>query len=39
MKGKFVSNLLAVALITTFTGFTASALAQDKPVDNNDESG
>ena len=34
MKGKFVSNLLAVALITTFTGFTASALAQDKPVDN-----
>ena len=34
MKGKFVRNLLAVALITTFTGFTASALAQDKPVDN-----
>ena len=34
MKGKFVSNLLAVALITTFIGFTASALAQDKPVDN-----
>ena len=34
MKGKFVRNLLAVALITTFTGFTASALAQDKSVDN-----
>lgn len=34
MKGKFVSNLLAVALIATFIGFTASALAQDKPVDN-----
>lgn len=34
MKGKVVNSLLAVALITTFIGFTASALAQDKPADN-----
>ena len=34
MKGKVVSNLVAVALIITFIGFTASALAQDKPADN-----
>lgn len=34
MKGKVVSDLLAIALILIFIGFTASALAQDKPADN-----
>lgn len=34
MKGKVVSNLLAVALIMTFIGFLGSALAQVKPADN-----
>ena len=34
MSRKVVSNLLAVALITTFIGFLGSALAQDKPADN-----
>jgi hypothetical protein len=34
MKGKVLSNLLAVALILTSSGFTASALAQDTPADN-----
>ena len=34
MKGKVLSNLSAVALIMTFIGLTASALAQDKPADN-----
>ena len=34
MKGKVLSDLLAIALILIFIGFTASALAQDKPADN-----
>ena len=34
MKSKIVSNLLAVAVIMTFIGFTASVLAQDTPADN-----
>lgn len=34
MKGKVLSDLLAIALILIFIGFTASALAQDNPADN-----
>jgi hypothetical protein len=34
MKGKVLSNLLAVALIMTFIGLIPSALAQDTPADN-----
>jgi polyhydroxyalkanoate synthesis regulator phasin len=34
MKGKVLSNLLAVAVMLIFIGFTASAPAQNTPADN-----